>query len=322
MKAITYNKYGSPDELKLEEVAKPIPKDNEVLIKVRAASINSWDWDLLRGEPFIVRLAGGGIKKPIKKILGCDVAGQVETVGNKVKNIKVGDAVFGDISQSGWGAFAEYVCAPETALMPKPIGMTFEEAAALPQAGVMALQGIQDYGRVTNGQKVLINGAGGGVGTFAIQLAKMYGAEVTAVDHTNKLDKMQSLGTDYVIDYTQEDFTNSGKQYDFILDVVGHHSLFDYKRSLRANGMYRMVGGNTKLIFQSLLIGPMISVFGSKKMGILAHEPNKGLDTLLALCESGKVEPIIDKVYELFEVPAALQRLGDGMAFGKVVIRM
>lgn len=320
MKAIVYRAYGSPDVLHLVELDIPQPKNHQVLIKVKAAAVNSWDWDLLRGEPFIVRLAGGGIQKPKKPILGCDVSGVVTAVGKGVKRFKVGDAVFGDLSEGGWGCFAEYVCANEEALVIKSDNMTFELAAAVPQAGVMALQGVRDYGQVQQGQKVLINGAGGGVGTFAIQLAKLAGAEVTGVDSGAKLEKMKALGADHVIDYTQEDFAKNGKQYDLILDVVGHHSIFEYKRALINGGIYRMIGGHTGLIFQSIFIAPIISLMGNKKMGILAHEPNKNLKILKELFDQGTVIPVIDRSYALNKTPEALAYLGEGKAFGKVII--
>jgi NADPH:quinone reductase-like Zn-dependent oxidoreductase len=320
MKAITYERYGPTDVLELKEVPTPTPKDNEVLIKLSASSVNSWDWDLLRGNPFIVRLVGGGILKPTKKIIGIDVAGRIEAVGNKVSNFRVGDEVFGDLSEGNWGGFAEYTCARESELTLKPIDLSFEEVATLPQAGGMALQGIRDYGKVKSGQKVLINGAGGGVGTYAIQLAKMYGAEVTAVDSALKFELMSSLGADHLIDYTKEDFTKNGKQYDFILNVVGHHSIYNFKKALTPNGEYRMVGGSTKLIFQSMFIAPFITMFSGKKMGILAHKPNKDLLDIVELIAAGKINPIIDKRFPLAETAQALQYLGEGKSLGKVVI--
>jgi len=322
MNAIVYYNYGAPDELHLTEVKIPVPHDNEVLIKVQAASINSWDWDLLRGEPFIVRLVGGGFLTPKKKILGCDVAGLVEAIGDKVTQFQPGDEVFGDLSQYGWGGFAEYVCAPEHVLTIKPDGITFEQAAALPQAAVMALQGIRDYGKVQPTQKVLINGAGGGVGTFAIQMAKFYGAEVTGVDSTEKLEIMKSLGADHVIDYKEVNFTKNSQQYDLILDVVGYHSIFDFKQTLTPTGMYRMIGGQTSLIFQSVFIAPLISLFGNKKMGILAHDPNKGLEFILDLIDLGKIVPVIDRCFTLQETADAFRYFGKGLVQGKVVIKV
>ncbi|KAF5435453.1 NADPH:quinone reductase [Candidatus Methanophagaceae archaeon] len=319
MKAIVYTKYGHPDVFQLKEVEKPTPRDNEVLVKVHAASVNDWDWGLLRGTPFMNRLFFG-LLKPKNKILGGDIAGRVEAVGRNVKQFQPGDEVFGDLSGCGFGGFAEYVCARENALVLKPASMTFEEAAAVPQAAVLALQGLRDKGQIQPGQKVLINGAGGGAGTFAVQIAKSFGAVVTGVDSTRKLDIMRSIGADHVIDYTMEDFTESGQRYDWILDFAAHHSIFDYKRALSPKGMYVMVGGSTALMFQVLFLGPLISIATSKKMGILAHKPNKGLVYLKELFEAGKVKPVIDKRYPLSEVPEALRYFGEGHARGKVVI--
>jgi len=320
MKAIVWTKYGSPDVLHLGEAEKPTPKDNEVLIKVHAASINSWDWELLRGKPFVNRLLFGLLKPKI--ILGCDIAGRVVAIGKNVKQLQPGDDVFGDISGCGWGGFAEYVCARDNALALKPASMTFEEVAAVPQAALLALQGLRDKGQIQPGQKVLINGAGGGAGTFAVQIAKSFGAEVTGVDSTRKLDMMRSIGADQVIDYTQEDFTKNGQRYDLILDVAAYHSIFDYKRALSPKGIYVMVGGSTARIFQVMFLGPWISMTGSKKMGILMHKPNKDLAFIKELLEAGKVVPVIDRRYPLSEVPEALRYFGKGHAKGKVVITL
>jgi len=267
MKAIVYTKYGPPDVLQLKEVEKPIPKDNEVLIRVRAASVNAYDWRLMRAKPFLVRLMGGGLLKPKNKILGADIAGRVEAVGKNVKQFQPGDEVFGDISACGNGGFAEYVCAHENTLVLKPAGMTFEEVAAVPMAAVTALQGLRDKGQIKPGQKVLINGASGGVGTFAVQIAKSFGAEVTAVCSTRNLDMARSIGADRVIDYTQEDFTRNGQHYDLILAANGYHSIFDYKRALSPGGIYVMTGGSMAQMFQAMLLGPLLSMIGSKKMG-------------------------------------------------------
>jgi NADPH:quinone reductase-like Zn-dependent oxidoreductase len=320
MKAILYHQYGSPDMLKLEDVERPFPKNDEVLIKVHAASVNSWDWDLLRGRPYIVRL--GGLRRPKLKILGADVAGVVEDVGSAVKTFKQGDAVFGDLCNSGWGGFAEYVCASEKALTLKPPGVTFEDAAAVPQAGVMAMQGIRDMRTLHEGDKVLINGAGGGVGTYAMQLAKLHGAEVTGVDHADKMDLMKSLGADHVIDYNQQDFITTGKGYDLILDVTARRSIFDYRKALRVGGVYVVIGGKMSTIFQFMFLGPLISSTGNKKMKILIHEANKNLSSIIALVESFKIKSVIHRCYSLEEVPLALKCLGDGKAFGKIVIRV
>lgn len=321
MKAMVYTKYGSKDVLKLVELEKPVPKDKEVLIRVHAASVNSWDWDLLRGVPFMVRL--GGILKPKFKILGADIAGTVEAVGSKVNQFRAGDEVFGDISGSGWGGFAEYVAVREDVLSLKPAHMSFDQAAALPQAGVLALQGLRDKGKIRKGMRVLINGAGGGVGTFAVQFAKAIGAEVAAVDSAVKLDMLTGLGADDVIDYTKDDFTQNGQQYDLILDVVGNRSIFDYKRSLSPSGTYVMVGGSMARIFQVMCLGPWISMTEKKNMGILIHKPNQNdQQDLEKLVEAGQISPIIDKCYALSEVAEALQYLGGGHANGKVVIHI
>jgi NADPH:quinone reductase-like Zn-dependent oxidoreductase len=319
MKAIVYTKYGPPDVLKLEEVEKPTPKDDEVLIKVHASSVNDWDWGLLRGTPFLARLPLAFLK-PEYEILGADVAGRVDTVGRNAKQFQPGDEVFGDLCACGWGGFAEYVCARENALVLKPAGMTFEEAAAVPQAGVLALQGLRYKRQIQPGQKVLINGAGGGAGTFSVQIAKSLGAEVTGVDRTSKLDTMRSIGADHVIDYTQEDFTQNGQQYDFILDHAAYHSISDYMRALSPKGIHVMVGGSMARLFQTMLLGPWISMTGSKRMGILVHKPNKDLAFIKELFEAGKVVPVIDRRYPLSEVAEAFRYFGEGHAKGKVVI--
>jgi NADPH:quinone reductase-like Zn-dependent oxidoreductase len=318
MKAIVYHKYGSPDVLKVEDADMPTPGDNEVLIKVHAVSVNRSDWEGLIGKPLYARI--GGLLKPHNKILGSDIAGRVEMAGRNIRQFQPGDEVFGEIP--GYhGGFAEYVCAPEKSLARKPASMTFEEAAAIPQAGVIALQGIRDKGQVRPGQKVLINGAGGGAGTFAVQLAKLYGAEVTGVDNTGKLDFMRSLGADHVLDYTREEFTKNGKQYDLILDLVAHRSVFAYQRALRPNGTYFFVGGSVATLFQILLLGPLIRRTTGKKIRLLAVQPNrKDLVFITELCEAGKVIPVIDRRYPLSEVPEALRYLGEGHAKGKVVI--
>jgi NADPH:quinone reductase-like Zn-dependent oxidoreductase len=321
MKAIVFTKYGPPDGLELKEVVKPSPKDDEVLLKVHAASINSWDWELLRGKPFLNRLLFG-LLKPKIRILGADIAGRVEAVGKNVKQFQPGDDVFGD-QWDEWGGFAEYVCARESVLVPKPAGITFEEAAAVPQAGVLALHGLRSTGQIQPGQKVLINGAGGGVGTFAVQIAKSVGAEVTGVDSTMKLDLMRSIGADHVIDYTQEDFTQNGQHYDLILDVVGNRSAFDHKRSLSPKGIYVMVGGPTARIFQTLIVGFWISVTGgSKKLRLLASRSDKDLAFMKELLEAGKVVPVIDRRFPLSEVPEALRYFGEGHHKGKIVITL
>ena len=318
MKAMVRHEYGSPDLLKLEEVQEPTPRDDEVLTRVHASSVNDWDWGLLHGTPFANRVLYG-LLKPRRQILGSDIAGRVEAVGGSVTRFQPGDEVFGD-NVGRWGGFAEYVCAREDALLPKPATMTFEEAAAVPQAALLALQGLRDKGRIQPGQKVLINGAGGGAGTFAVQIAKSFGAVVTGVDSAEKLDVMRSVGADQVIDYTREDFTRNGQRYDLILDIAAHHSVFDYKRALSPKGVYVVVGGSTARILQVISLGPLISMRGGGKMGLLAHKPNKGLASMIEFFEAGKVVPVIDRRYPLSEVPEALRYFGEGHAKGKVVI--
>lgn len=321
MKAIVYTKYGSPSELSLQEVEKPTPKENEVLVKIYAASVNSWDWDLLRGNPFVVRMIGG-LRKPRHQILGADIAGQVEAVGKNVKDFHPGDEVIGDIAGSGFGGFAEYVAIPEELLAKKSPAMTFEQAAAIPQAGLLALQGLRHKGMIKPGQQVLINGAGGGVGTLALQYAKSMGAEVICVDKAEKFEMLRSLGADHLIDYTKEDYTRTGRQYDRILDVTAHRSVSDYKRALKRGGVFTMIGGSMGwLLLQFLFMAPLFTTFGTKKLGIMGYKPNrKDLDYLSQLFEEGKLIPVIDRCYPLPEVPAALQHLGDGHAKGKIVI--
>jgi len=295
------------------------PRDDEVLVRVHATSVNDWDWGLLRGKPFMNRLMFG-LLGPRNKILGADIAGQVEAVGRDVKLFQAGDEVFGDLSGCGFGGFAEHVCAREDALVLKPAGMTFEEAAAVPQAGALAVQGLRHRGQIQPGQKVLINGAGGGAGTFAVQIAKSFGAEVTGVDSARKLDTMRSIGADHVIDYTREDFTRNEQRYDLILDMAAHHSIFDYRRALSPRGAYVVEGGSTARLLQIALVGPWISMTGSRKLGPLLLKQNKGLTFLVGLLEAGKVRPVIDRTYPLDQVPEALRYFGEGQALGKLVI--
>jgi NADPH:quinone reductase-like Zn-dependent oxidoreductase len=321
MKAAVYREYGSPDVIKLEEIPKPVPNDDEVLVKVHAASLNAYDWHLLRADPFLVRLLGGGLLKPKNTILGADIAGRVEAVGGNVKQFRPGDAVFGDTAAAGNGGFAEYVSVPERFLAPKPVNLSFEEAAAVPMAAVTALQGLRDKGRIQPGHHVLINGASGGVGSFAVQLAKWFGADVTAVCSTGKMDLARSLGADHIIDYTKEDFTRNGQRYDLILAVNGYHPIAAYKRALAPGGAYVMAGGSTAQMIQGMLLGPWMSLIGGKTMGMVAAKPNQeDLMILKELLEAGKVVPVIDRQYPLIEVPEAIRYLEEGHARGKVVI--
>ncbi|WP_378116842.1 NAD(P)-dependent alcohol dehydrogenase [Cohnella sp. GCM10012308] len=321
MRALVYEKYGLPDVLRIEEVEIPRPKDDEVRIAVHAASVNSWDWDLLRGKPYLTRL--GGLRKPRYRILGADVAGRVVAVGAAVTRYRPGDEVFGDISGCGWGGFAEYVCARENALTPKPAGLSFEEAAAVPQAAVLALQGLRDKGKLRKGSRILINGAGGGVGTFAIQYAKWLGAEVTGVDRAGKLEMLRAVGADHVLDYTREDFAAGGQRYDLILDVVGSRSAVEVKRALEPGGAYVMVGGSLSRILQTLASAPLIAWLEKKRLTVLVHKPNHE-DQLVwkGLVEAGLVKPVIDRTYALNEAAEALSYFGEGRVQGKIVVCM
>ena len=317
MKAIIYTKYGTPDVLQLKEIERPAPKEDEVLIKVRAASVNAADWHLLTADIFLVRLMTG-LFKPKNQTPGLDVAGRVEAVGKNVSRFKPGDEVFGDI---GHGSFAEYAIGNENQLALKPSNLSFDEAAAVPVAGLTALQGLRDIGKIQAGQKVLINGAAGGVGTFAVQVAKAFGAEVSAVCSTRNLEQARRLGADHVIDYTQEDFTKSGKQYDLIFAANGYHSLAEYKQALTSKGMYVMAGGKSKQIFEVLLLGSWLSENNGRRLGsISAHVNLQDLLTLKEMLEAGKMAPVIDKRFPLSEVPEAMRYLGTGHARGKVVI--
>lgn len=322
MKAIVFTEYGSPDVLHFEEVETPTPNDDQVLVKIHASSINAGDWHILRADPFLVRLAFG-LRKPNIAILGADIAGRVEAVGGNVRQFKPGDEVFGDISGCGFGGFAEFVCVPETALAPKPDGLSFEQAAAVPAAGVTALQSLRDTGKIQPGQNVLINGASGGVGTFAIQLAKHFGAEVTGVCSTRNIEKVRALGADHVIDYTQEDFTTNGKQYDLIHAANGHQSIWAYKRSLSPHGRYVMSGGAMAQMWEAMLLGPFVSMFSGKSMGNMLVKPNQDdLMMLKALLEAGDVLPVIDRRFTLGDVPDAIRYMEDAHAQGKIVIAM
>jgi len=320
MKAIVYTQYGSPDVLQLKEVEKPAPSDHEVLVKVLAASAAAGDWHLLRAQPFLMRFTSG-LLKPKHQILGAAFAGRVETVGRNVTQFQPGDEVFGDVSACGFGAFAEYVSVPEKAVALKPTRLTFEEAATVPVSAVTALQGLRDQGHIQPGQKVLINGASGGVGTFAVQIAKAFGAEVTGVCSTRNVDMVRSIGADYVIDYMQEDFTKNGQRYDLILAVNGYHPISAYQRALSQEGMYVMTGGSMAQMFQAMLLGPWLSKNGSQKMGNLLAKPNqKDLVFVKELLEAGKVVPVIERRYPLREVPEAIRYVEEGHAKGKVVI--
>ena len=317
MKAIVYTEYGPPEVLQLKEVAKPTPKDNEVLIRIRAASVNALDWRLMRGKPVFVRLMIGGLRKPKNTRPGVDVAGRVEAVGKNVTQFKPGDEVFGVCR----GAFAEYACAVEGKLAPKPANISFEDAAAVPVAAVTALQGLRDKGRIRQGQKTLVDGASGGVGTFAVQIAKSFGAEVTAVCSTGNVDTARSMGADHVIDYTREDFTRSGRRYELILAANAYHSILDYRRALSRGGTYVMAGGGWAQILQAMLLGPLLSLIGSKKMcSFMAKIDKMDLVLLKDLLAAGKIVSVIEKRYPLSDVAEAVRHVEEGHAKGKVVI--
>ena len=320
MNAAVYHEYGT-DVLQLEEVPVPVPGDDEVLLKVKAVAINDWDWQMLQGIPFVNRMING-LKKPKKTILGLDVAGRIEAVGRKVTHFQPGDAVYGDISEF-WGGFAEYVCVKATGLVAKPDCITFVEAAATPHAATLAVQGLIDVGRIGKGQKVLINGAGGGVGTFGVQIAKLFDTEVTGVDNAGKLDLMRSAGFDRVIDYRRQDFTATGKKYDLILDTKTNRPLSAYLRSLTPDGVYVTVGGNTgRILGQVLVGGSLYSLFNRKKLRLVVLQPNKSLQYVNDLFKSGKIKPVIDGPYPFPELPAQLQRFGRGEHQGKIVIEV
>ena len=326
MKAIVRDRYGSPDVLELRDIAKPVVKDDEVLVRVRASSVNTADIDYLRGRPLFARVTPGlyGLRAPTNRVLGLNVAGQIEAVGKDVTELGPGDAVFGDLTQHGFGAFAEYVSAPERAFGKQPAGMTHEESATLPHAAVLALQGLRSGRKIQPGHRVLINGASGSVGPFAVQIAKALGAEVTGVCSTAKVEMVRSAGADHVIDYTQEDFTRSGQRYDRIIDIAGSHSIFACRRALRPNGTYLWVGGPTTRLLQAVLLGPLISLVGNRKMGMLPWKPFPKEDVALlkGLIDAGTVRPVIDRRYPLAEVPDALRYLEAGHAMGKIVITM
>lgn len=319
MKAVVYHRYGMPDQLEWIDVSTPTPKPNEVLIRVAATSINSWDWDLLTGEPKLYRLLFG-LFKPSNPIIGSDVAGYVHAVGEQVTQFVVGDEVYGDVSPNNFGAFAEYVCATEDVLAKKPSNMTFEQAAAIPQAGTLALQGLYNEPKLKAGQHVLINGAGGGVGAFAIQIAKSMGAEVTGVDHTRKLESMLALGADHVIDYTLQDFTRNQQQYHLILDNVARHALSEYRQSLLPGGISKIIGGAIPVLLKTALLGGRNK---EKQVRILVHQPNsKDLQILSDLYEKGSIQPLIDKVFPLRNAAEAMRHYQSGAFKGKIVLKV
>ncbi len=320
MKAIVYREYGSPDVLELKEIDRPVVNDHDVLVRVHAAAANALDWHYMRGQPYFMRLMGSGLLKPKKNVAGVDLAGTVEAVGTNVTRLQPGDEVYGD----GDGAFAEYVRASEGTLALKPANLTFEQAAAVPMAAVTALQGLRDRGEIQPGQKVLINGASGGVGTFAVQIAKSFGADVTGVCSTTNVELVRSIGADQVVDYTQEDFTRRGQRYDLIFDAVANRSLSDCRRALAPKGTLVLAGGSggpwfgpMGLVINALVVSPFV---GQSLRSFLAKPNTADLVVLKELIESGKVTPVIDRTYGLSEVPEAIRYVEEGHAKGKVVI--
>jgi NADPH:quinone reductase-like Zn-dependent oxidoreductase len=319
MRAVTYYEYGPPDILKIEEVPEPVPKENEVLVKVQAASINFANPALVRGKPFIIRMMVGGLTKPKYNIPGSDLAGTVESVGPNVTEFKPGDEVYGDLSSSGFGTYAEYAVAPVNMLANKPSNLTFEEAAVVPQSGLVALQGLRK-GNIKKGQKVLIVGASAGNGTFAVQIAKAFEAEVTGVCSTKNIDLVRSIGADKVIDYTKENFTESGELYDLIFATAGYRSILDYKKALKSGGIYVMAGGKMSQVCQAL-IGPLFAIGSGKTLTNLSqHQDRDDLACMAELIESGKVKPVIDTVYPLDQVSEAFKHYETGRSRGKIVI--
>lgn len=322
MKAIVRDRYGSPDVLTLEEIEKPIVKEADISVRVRASSMNADDLEYLYGRSPFTRLATG-LRKPRIRGLGVDVAGTVEKVGRQVTGFQEGDEVFGNMTVYGLGAYAEYVCAPARAFALKPARLSFEEAATVPQSAILALQGLRGKRSLKPGDRVLINGAGGNVGPFAVQIAKYFGAEVTGVDCTDKLDLVRSVGADQVVDYTREDVITNGQRYDLILDIVARRSMWEWRRALSPGGAYVMLGASTWLLMQGTFLGPLMSMKGSRKMAVMWWwKPFKQEDVafLKELIEAGRIVPLIDKRYPLSEVPAALRYVEKGQARGKVII--
>lgn len=319
MRAIVLERYGPPDLLALKDVPTPTPGAGEVLVRVHAASVNDWDWAMMRGDTLVNRFLSG-LFRPKIPVLGCDLAGRVEAVGEGVRGLRPGDEVHGDLCMHGFGAFAEYARAPETALVKKHPGMSFEEAASLPQAGMLAVQALVDTGRIGHGRRILLNGAGGGVGTIAIQLAKLLDVEVTAVDAAGKLEMLKGMGADRVVDYRETDFTREGRRYDLILDVKTNRSPFAYLRALERDGTYATVGGSIPRLFQTMVVGPPLSRLARKHLRVVMLKPNKDLPYLNGLFEAGKLVPVIDRTYPLAETPEALRYFGTADHKGKIVI--
>ncbi|PWN06025.1 NAD(P)-dependent alcohol dehydrogenase [Rhodohalobacter mucosus] len=319
MKAILLNEYGPPKTLEIGEAAKPVPKDGEVLVKIHSTAINDWDWGIVRGNPFIIRMFFG-LWKPKVRIPGIEISGTVEEVDDNVSSFTVGVEVYCDLSDNVFGGFAEYVCIPEKSLYQKPANISHLEASALPHAGLLVLQSLDIKGEVKPGQRVLINGAGGGVGTLGVQILKPYGVTMTGVDSGEKLELMKSMGYDHVMDYKKTDFTTTGEKYDFILDTKSNRSVFKYARSLKKGGTYVTVGGVMYRIFQIALLGWLIKLFTGKKLSVLGLQPNQGLERISELAEKGQLKPVIEGPYAFDEIPELIQYFGEARHKGKVVV--
>lgn len=320
MRAIIQEQYGGPEVLRLENVKQPRPLNNEVLVKVQAAAVNDYDWCRMTGKPYAYRLLFG-VKKPKVKVLGMEFSGIVEAVGKEASKFQIGDAVYGDVSDYGFGGLAEYACVNQNALSLKPECMSFDDAAAIPHAGLLAVQGLINLGKIKEGQRILINGAGGGMGILALQLAKQYGAEVTGVDSTHKLEAMAAMGYDFTIDFEQNDFTKNGIGYDLILDAKTNRSPFAYLRALAPGGHYITVGGDLARLIQVVLLKRIIRKLNKKGMDVVALKPNQGLDYLERLYAEGKIKPLIDGPYTLDDVPRLVQYFGEGKHIGKIVVK-
>lgn len=319
MKAVVQNSYGSFDVLKIEEVEKPIIGDKEVLVKVYAASIGFSNLFFMKGKPWVFRI-GFGIIKPKIRIPGAEIAGEVVEVGKGVTSFKIGDKVWGDLSNEGRGGFAQYVSAPESCLRLKAENISYELAAAVPEASQVAYQALVDGGGLKAGEKVLICGSSGGIGTFAVQIAKILGAEVTAVCSTRNIEMVKSLGADYVIDYSKEDFVKNAKKFDLILSTAGYRPIFDYKKALAPKGRYVSTGGKMKQIFQALLLGPFLSSKKGKRLASFLVKPNKDLDIIKEYIEGGKLTPIIDRTFKLEDISKAMEYYSKGKSNGRVVL--
>ncbi len=321
MRAFTFRRYGGVDELRLEEISRPEPKPDEVLVRVKAVSLNDWDYELLHGRPFVNRLSYG-MSKPKISILGSDIAGVVEAVGEDVVDLEIGDAVFGDLSFEKFGGFADYVCAPEKCLHKKPEGMSFEEAAAIPQAGMLCFQALFDAASINMNKRILINGAGGGVGTFALQILQPFNPDITVVDREEKLDRLIELGANCAFDYRNVDFTRTGETYDIIIDVQTRRSAGDYARALEKQGVYVSLGGDIGKVFKCLFWSPFIFLFAGKHLKVVMLKPNRDLAFFADQYQQDLIKPVIDSVFAFDDLPRAMEKFGASLQVGKIVVTM